>query len=329
MDDIAEIPINESTTESLLPIVGDNEPFDPAILPQPLSVIYQMSQPGKEIDSILHQQAGISREHLVEEAQKLLPIINGEMMRNENRSRHPTTLEDLKLHAGHIKAVALITRPGTYHRMNKTDDPAYNKNEMLYGAERLNDDAGAALAIAVAGMQTGILSEEEIQLFLDVKLFTGTDPKLESLKNKAYEALRKSGIRIVYTGKPSEANDIKQKVYSEQSTYKPFIPLDVVDFLDSERITDTESQAKLLDEYLAGRSLAAKDVVMVTDAVHVSRLGRFAAQVNPDLSFFHVRPTSTKMPEKYAEYATGEMRGAYRGIMEGKASRPLLNTRFI
>ncbi len=328
MDQVSEIKINPFT-QKLLPIVPSGELFDPTILPQPTTIVDQMSQPKKEIEAILKENPETTKEKLVEEAGKILPVIRNEIADNEARSRHRTTYENLKSNASQIKVIALITRPGTYLKMNKKEDPAYNRNEMLYGAERLNDDSGAALAIAIAGMQTGILSEEEIKLFLEVDLFTGQDPKLESLKGKVYEALRRSGIRILYTGKPSETKAIKERLYSEKSSYKPFVPLDLVDFLDSNQITNTESQAVLINKHLQKKKIAGQNTLMVTDAVQVSRLGRFLARVNPELSLFHIRPTSTRIPEQYAEYAAGEMRGTYRAIVSGKASLTLPNSRFI
>lgn len=328
MDQINEIKINPFTRH-LLPIVPRDEAFDSTILPQPSVIIDQMSQRDREFDDIVKENPETTKEKLVEKAGDILPVIRNEIAENEARSRHRTTIDDLKSYASQVEVVVLITRPGNYFKMNKIDDPAYNTNEMLYGAERLNDDSGAALAIAIAGIQTGILSEDEIKLFLDVQLFTGKDPKLEILKSKAHQDLRQSGIRIVYTGKRSETDEITQKLYNPRALYKLFVPLDLVDFLDPNRISNTDSQVVLLNEYLESKGIQGQNALMVTDAVQVSRLGRFLARVNQSLSLFHIRPTSTKMPEKYAEYAAGEMRGTYRAIMTGKVPLTLSSPRYI
>lgn len=303
--------------------------FDPSVLPVTEEVLSEMQQPLGEIQLATQDGlVGFTDSDIIPLARKTIDTINHEIYLNEQFARKPISLETLREIAGKIGFVVLISRPGTYSSLNKPSDPAYNSNPALQGADRLNSDSGATIGIALAGIKTGMLTEEEILIFLKTRIFKHNDQLLEPLKEKARQALIHSDMHFVYTGKKPETEAV-QRILSRDTA---FIPRDSIGFLDPHRIRDTLTQVQELKAYFEDKKITqtGQGVLFVTDTVQIPRFARMAnnghmlSQLTP--AYIHPRPISKN---GFTPYAKGEIKGTFRAIITGKASVEPMTYTFI
>lgn len=320
--------INPDTVK-YIPNPQEEGSFDPSVLPVAEEVLFEMQQPLGEIQLAMQDGlVGFTDNDVIPLARKTIGTINHEIYLNEQFARKPISSETLREIAGKIGFVVLISRPGTYSALNKPSDPAYNSNPALQGADRLNSDSGAAIGIVLAGIKTGILTEEEIKIFLKTRMLKHNDPLLEPLKEKARRALIRSDMRFVYTGKKPETEAI-QRILSRDSS---FVPRDSVDFLDHNRITNTLTQVQELKSYFEDKKITetGRGVLFVTDTVQMPRFSRMAnkAEMLPQVSRAYIHPRAISK-NGFTPYAKGEIKGTFRAILTGKASAEPMTSTFI
>jgi len=172
------------------------------------------------------------------------------------------------------------------------------------------------LAIVIAGIKNE-WPEEELLLFLNTHVLTNDDPKLNALKEKARKAVQKSGIRLVYSGRPDEASAI-ERVLSKQNV---FIPRDSVDILPPNEVDNTLDQTRQFKKYLQERMKDGEAFIEPTNiqGIRSSRMDQKQSMIPPGIQgYIYAMPTVVDDAAK--DYRKKEVKGALKYALVGQAT---------
>jgi len=223
-------------------------------------------------------------------------------------------LAKLKQIAPYVTHIIDRSAPGDYYHLNKDDK--YKDDPVMQGADRVRSDQTAILTIVLSGIKENWL-DRELLLFLNQHVLLNDNEGLNALREKAKEAVRKSGIRLVYNGREDEVKAIKT-VLNQKNI---FIPKECVDFLGPEGIINTIDQTKMFAEYLK-RNLNLGDAFLEAINLQGIRASRFAqafSMTPPDTNYF-IYAMPTVKDDRSLKYRNDEIRGTVFYALTGKAS---------
>ncbi len=292
------------------------EPFAPDGIPSASSILESVNhdeipkaKANKDYNGKTDEELGIGIPQLVDDCLS-------EMMLYEKISRQSAKerLEKLREVAPSVTRIVDFSAPGDYYHLTKED--RFKKEPAMIGADRVRSDQAAILAIVLAGIKEN-WPEEELLLFLNQHVLTSDNPELNKLREKAKQAVTKSGIRLVYSGREDEVKAI-ETVLNQKNI---FIPKECVDFLGPEGIENTVGQIRETKKYL-GKYLKDGDSYIVPINVQGIRGMRMAEeyQMTPPgtKALVYAMPTSTG--ESAFNYRSGEVKGTVFYYLTKKAS---------
>lgn len=263
----------------------------------------------KDFIGLTHQQIDL-------QIPALIDACLDEMLKYETVGREPAEkrLAKLKKVAPSITRVIDCSSAGDYYHLNKND--MYQTDPSMQGADRLRSDQTAILAIVLAGIKQG-WEDKDLLLFLNQHILLTDNEELNSMREKAKQAIRDSGIRIAYSGKAYEIDPIRT-VLNQKNI---FIPKECVDFVGPEDIKDTYTQAEKFKEYL-NANLKPGDSFIEAINLQGIRANRIAGAIGmvPKASNCYIYAMPTIKGEKSAEYRKGELRGTVFYALVGKVA---------
>ncbi len=316
------------THESLpkIPNPWDDE-YDVADLPTYIDILSQVnpigigmraSIPTAEVYKAQNHQdyIGLTESQLDEAVPKFIHACLAEMNQYETISRESSKirLEKLRKIAPNIKVILDRSAPGDYYHLFKDD--RMKDVPATRGADRLRSDQAAILAIVIAGINQG-WEEDDLLLFLDKHVLTNDDPKLNALQDKAKAAIRESGIRIAYSGRPDEALAIDAVLHQRHI----FIPKENVDILPPEEVDNTLDQNRQFKEYLAKNLKAGESYIEPTNiqGIRSMRMAEKHSMIPPKRKgYVYAMPTNTDV--QAVQYRSNEIKGALYYWLTGQAS---------
>lgn len=231
--------------------------------------------------------------------------------REQNRRQVPFGV------ARSVKRIIRFSAPGTYYRPVKPD--RYANNSWAKNMDRLADDDATCLAIEMAG----VLTNQDFSMFKDIVLLDGLNPVLNNVRSQVQQAIRDSGIRLVYFGRPDEAEAIQKVIYRKGSFVHPS-SVDVISITDPSGNDDnvnTISQVKALKEYYELNKPSEEIAVLCDFAPRLIRQDRIIAQYNalPEETILAVLPLATPAGGKEILREL-EARGAVTYALRGDAT---------
>ena len=306
-----------------------NEPFNSDIdLPHGYAILDEVfyepkdpknpdDKPGEVLKAKLDASyIGITDEDLKTKVPWLVADCINEMSEYELAARQPAIerLKKLREIAPKIKRIIVRSAPGDYKHLNKND--RYKDDPAMQGADRLRSDQAAILAIVLAGIKEG-WSEQNLLLFLNQHILTNDNEELNELREKAVQAVAKSGIRLVYTGRKDEIKSIKILLTQKHI----FIPKESVDVLGPEGIDNTIDQTREFAKYLKN-NLAPSDAFIEPVNIQGIRSMRTAApyeMIPPGIkAYVYAMPTMSAPTS--LEYKKGEIKGTIFYALTKQAS---------
>jgi len=249
----------------------DGSPYDPSSFPNGNS-IYQAALEAGDFKRALEYP---NHRNLPEaELKKIMGDVLEEITELEVAAREPNRRQVPYEVAKRVKRIIRFSAPGTYYHPVKPD--RYENLPWAKNMDRLADDDAACLAIELAG----VLSGKDFSVFKDVILLDGLNPVLNGLRDQVRQAITDSGIRLVYFGRPDEAEAI-QKVIDRKGSFVPPSSVDVISISDpsgNDNDVNTISQVTALKKYYQSANPADEIAVLCDFAPRLVRQARIIAQ---------------------------------------------------
>lgn len=284
----------------------DREPFEPSMLPT--------------VDEVLETAASdMARARQVPGHRNLSFNVIAESVRNalqeistlETAARNPDKWNASKDLATSIAVIVRFSSPGDYYRPEKPPErpDRFTGKSWAMNMDRWADDIAARFGISIAGIRTGI----DLSMFARDELLVDDDTPLHRKRNEARDAITRSGVKFLYSGRPDETEAVRRVIHTPSS----FVPPQSVEF-ENRKLDNTLDQVRLFGSWLESKTFASGSrVVLVGFAPHLMRTTRMFGQHQtiPDtvkLSLFPIATPQIKM----SEHPLWEVRGTvcYYGI---------------